>query len=58
VGALVGRFYPAAHFLTTSRGVFNKALGLQELLPSLWPLAAAVPVILGLAMALLRKQEA
>ncbi len=57
VGAFVGKVYPAAHFLTMSRGVFNKALALPDLWSSLWPLALAVPVILGLAMALLRKQE-
>ncbi len=57
VGSLVGHVYPAAHFLTISRGVFSKALGLSDLWSSLWPLAASVPVILGLAMGLLRKQE-
>ncbi|HEU6454248.1 MAG TPA: ABC transporter permease, partial [Roseateles sp.] len=57
VGAFVGRIYPAAHFLTISRGVFSKALALPDLWSSLWPLAAAVPVILGAAMLLLRKQE-
>ena len=57
VGAAVGRVYPAAHFLTISRGVFSKALGLGDLGSSLWPLALAVPLILGLAIALLRKQE-
>jgi len=58
VGALVGRVYPAAHFLTISRGVFSKALALPDIGASLWPLALAVPVVLGLSMALLRKQEA
>ncbi|MCE4536964.1 ribosome-associated ATPase/putative transporter RbbA [Pelomonas sp. P7] len=57
VGAFVGRIYPAAHFLTISRGVFSKALTLGDLGSSLWPLAVAVPVILGAAMLLLRKQE-
>ena len=57
VGALVGRVYPAAHFLTISRGVFSKALALPDLWSSLWPLAVAVPVILGAAVLLLRKQE-
>ncbi|MBY0368437.1 MAG: ribosome-associated ATPase/putative transporter RbbA [Burkholderiaceae bacterium] len=56
-GALIGQVYPAAHFLTISRGVFNKALGLQDLWSSLRPLGVAVPVILGAAMGLLRKQE-
>ncbi len=58
VGAFIGRIYPATHFLTISRGVFSKALGLTTLAPSFWPLLAAVPVILGLAIVLLKKQEA
>ena len=56
-GALIGAVYPATHFLTISRGVFSKALDLGALTGSFWPLAASVPVILGLAVALLRKQE-
>ncbi|MDR3671243.1 MAG: ribosome-associated ATPase/putative transporter RbbA [Holophaga sp.] len=58
VGALIGRIYPATHFLTICRGVFSKALGLSSLASSFWPLLVAVPVILGLAIALLKKQEA
>ncbi|EJL89191.1 ABC-type multidrug transport system, ATPase component [Polaromonas sp. CF318] len=55
-GAFIGRIYPATHFLTISRGVFNKGLGAAELAASFWPLLAAVPVILGLAVVLLKKQ--
>jgi ribosome-dependent ATPase len=58
VGAFIGHIYPATHFLTISRGVFSKGLGIFSLGPSFWPLLAAVPVILGLAIVLLRKQEA
>ena len=54
---LVGMVYPTAHFIDISRGVFNKALTFGEMAPSLWALLAAVPVILVLAVALLRKQE-
>ena len=57
LGAFIGRIYPATHFLIISRGVFSKALGLTTLAPSFWPLLAAVPVILGLAIVLLKKQE-
>ena len=57
VGAFVGRIFPATHFLTTSRGVFSKALDLGSLLPSFWPLLIAAPVIVGTAILLLRKQE-
>jgi len=56
-GAFIGRIYPASHFLTISRGVFNKALGFSSLHTSFWPLLLAVPVILGLSIVLLKKQE-
>ncbi len=57
VGHLIGQVYPAAHFLTITRGVFNKALGFASLEASFWPLALAVPVILALSILLLKKQE-
>ena len=57
-GAWIGRIYPATHFLTICRGVFNKALDLGSLGASFWPMLVAVPAILGLAVALLNKQEA
>jgi ribosome-dependent ATPase len=57
VGAVIGRVYPASHFLTISRGVFNKALDFGSLHASFWPLLLAVPVILGLSIILLKKQE-
>jgi ribosome-dependent ATPase len=41
-----------------SRGVFSKALGLADVKAAFLPLLAAVPVILGASIALLRKQEA
>jgi ribosome-dependent ATPase len=57
VGALIGRIYPATHFLTISRGVFSKGLAINALWASFWPLLAAIPVILGAAILLLRDQE-
>ena len=56
-GRAVGEVYPAAHMFVISRGVFSKALGLGDLGPPFWALVAAVPVILGGAVALLKKQE-
>jgi ribosome-dependent ATPase len=56
-GAFVGRIYPASHFMTISRGVFNKGLGFADLHGSFWPLAVAIPVILAAAVLMLRKQE-
>ena len=54
---LVGEVYPASHMFTISRGVFNKALTLQDLQAEFWPMLVAVPVIIGAAILLLRKQE-
>jgi ribosome-dependent ATPase len=56
-GAVIGRIYPASHFLVISRGVFNKGLGFSGLASSFWPLALSIPVILGVSIVLLRKQE-
>ncbi|WGG52652.1 ribosome-associated ATPase/putative transporter RbbA [Rugamonas sp. DEMB1] len=53
-----GEIYPASHMFTISRGVFSKALGFADLGASFWPMLLAVPVIMGLAIALLKKQEA
>ncbi|WP_353117873.1 ribosome-associated ATPase/putative transporter RbbA [Nitratidesulfovibrio sp.] len=57
LGAFIGRIYPATYFLTISRGVFNKALGFSGLAATFWPLLAAMPVIMGAAVMLLKKQE-
>ncbi len=57
-GALVGRIYPTAHFLTICRGVFSKGLGFADLHQSFLPVLIAIPVLIGLSVALLRKQEA
>ena len=54
---MVGEVYPATHMFSISRGVFSKGLGLGDLHDSLWPLLVALPIILGAAVALLRKQE-
>ncbi|MCA1247954.1 ribosome-associated ATPase/putative transporter RbbA [Massilia sp. MS-15] len=57
VGRVIGESYPASHMLTIARGVFNKALGWSELRAELLALLAAVPVILGLAILALPRQE-
>ena len=56
-GRLIGDIFPATYMLIISRGVFSKAMGLGELGTSLWPLLIAVPVVMGAAVALLKKQE-
>ena len=53
----IGETFPATHFLTICRGTFSKALGFAELQSSLLPLALAIPVIVGLSVLLLKKQE-
>ena len=57
VGRLIGDIYPATHYITISRGVFNKALGFADLQAVFVPMIAAAVVILGLSIALLKKQE-
>ena len=55
-GAFIGNIYPAAYFMTISRGAFSKALGFGDLAGSFVPLLIAIPVLLGLGVALLKKQ--
>lgn len=57
LGRVIGEIYPTTHMLTISRGVFSKALGFADLHAALWPLLAAVPLLLGATVALLKKQE-
>ncbi len=57
-GRWMGAIYPASYMLTISRGVFSKALGFADLQTLFWPMLLAVPVIMGLAIVLLKKQEA
>lgn len=56
-GRFIGNIYPASHMFTISRGVFSKSLGLGDLIGSFLPMLLAVPVIMGMAIALLKKQE-
>lgn len=56
-GRLIGEIYPATYMITISRGVFNKALGLSDLATEFRPLLVSLPLILGAAVALLKKQE-
>ncbi|MDX9707486.1 MAG: ABC transporter permease, partial [Azospira sp.] len=56
-GAMIGQAYPTTHFITIARGTFSKGLGFAELGEAFMPLLIAVPVLVGLGAALLRKQE-
>lgn len=54
---IIGELYPTTHFVTISRGTFSKSLGFSDLAASFISLALAVPILLALSAALLRKQE-
>ena len=56
-GKMIGQIFPATYMLTISRGVFGKALDLSDLYALFVPILLAVPVILGLSIALLKKQD-
>ena len=56
-GRFIGQIYPTTHFLTVARGTFSKGLGFADLHASFVPLLIAVPVLIGLGAALLKKQE-
>jgi len=57
LGRVIGEVYPATHMIDINRGVFNKALQFGDLSASFVPLLIATPLIVGAAIALLRKQE-
>jgi len=56
-GRFIGQIYPATYMLIISRGVFTKALNLSDLHAVFIPMLLSVPVILGLSIALLKKQS-
>ncbi|MDI9856614.1 ribosome-associated ATPase/putative transporter RbbA [Comamonas sp. 17RB] len=56
-GRWIGEIYPATHMFAISRGVFSKALGLHDLASAYVPLLLAIPVIMGIAIWALPKQE-
>ncbi|HBQ0595993.1 TPA: ribosome-associated ATPase/putative transporter RbbA [Klebsiella pneumoniae] len=56
-GRWIGQIYPTSHFLTIARGSFSKALNISDLWGSFIPLLIAVPLVLGLSVLLLKKQE-
>ena len=56
-GRWIGQIYPTSHFLTIARGTFSKALNLTDLWASFIPQLIAIPLVLGLSVWLLKKQE-
>lgn len=57
IGAVIGKFFPATYFINISRGLFTKALEFQDLYVDFLALAAFIPVLTLLSVALLSKQE-
>lgn len=57
IGRIIGEIHPATHFLIISRGIFTKALTFSDLHSSIFSMLLAIPVIMGLSIALLKKQE-
>ncbi len=57
IGRVIGTLYPTTHMLLISRGIFNKALGFSDLHQPFFCMLAAVPVVLGIGIAILKKQE-
>ncbi|MGS5211218.1 ribosome-associated ATPase/putative transporter RbbA, partial [Escherichia coli] len=56
-GRWIGEVYPTSHFLTIARGTFSKALDLTDLWQLFIPLLIAIPLVMGLSILLLKKQE-
>jgi ribosome-dependent ATPase len=54
---IMGRAFPMSYFLPICVGAFTKGLGFFELLRSIAGLAIFVPVLTGISLLLLRKQE-
>ncbi|EFX7014772.1 ABC transporter ATP-binding protein/permease [Shigella flexneri] len=57
LGRWIGEVYPTSHFLTIARGTFSKALDLTDLWQLFIPLLIAIPLVMGLSILLLKKQE-
>ena len=57
VGRWIGDIYPTTYFIVIARGTFSKALGFADLQGAILPLAIAAPLLIGLGVALLKKQE-
>ncbi len=58
IGRWVGQIYPTSHFLTITRGTFSKGLNFFDLQASFIPLAITIPIVIGLSVYFLKKQEA
>ena len=57
MGAVFGDVFPMSYYLPIAVGTFTKSLGFAEVARTMLILALLVPVLLGLGLAMLRKQE-
>jgi len=57
IASWIGAVFPATYFINISRGIFSKALELQDLYRDFFALMIAATVITVLSMILLKKQE-
>ncbi|MGO9133177.1 MAG: ribosome-associated ATPase/putative transporter RbbA [Methylovirgula sp.] len=57
VPALLGRAFPMSYFLPISVGVFSKGLGFSELSGYFFHLILFIPILMGISLILLKKQE-
>ncbi len=53
----IGQGFPATYFLIISRGIFTKALHFSELISIFLKLALFIPILTGISLVLLPKQE-
>ncbi|MDM3702485.1 ribosome-associated ATPase/putative transporter RbbA [Proteus mirabilis] len=58
IGKWIGHIYPTSHFLTITRGTFSKGLNLFDFPWSFIPLLITIPIVIGLSVFFLKKQEA
>lgn len=57
VAYFIGHIFPTSYYLTIARGTFSKGLSFHDLWLWFIPLIVTIPILLGLTIALLRKQE-
>lgn len=57
LGAFIGHIFPTTYYLMITTGVFSKGLGFNDLKIWFLPLLLTTPVLLGLCVTFLRKQE-
>jgi ribosome-dependent ATPase len=57
VAQIMGRAFPMTYFVPISVGVFSKGLGFADLVTTMAALAIFTPVLTGIGLLLLRKQE-